>query len=137
MKTRMTFSCVLASLVLFIALPAFAEKVEICHNGHTIEVNEAAVPAHMEHGDTMGPCGSTEGACLCNESPTWSFLGGKLYCTSTAVTDGRLAVCISGAPACESVNVSDETFELNQCTGCLPATTHDGTTFTDCTETSE
>lgn len=40
-------------------------KAVICHippgnpeNRHTIEVGQPAVPAHMEHGDTMGPCPS-------------------------------------------------------------------------------
>lgn len=36
-------------------------RVELCHvegNGdsHTIEVAEAAVEAHLNHGDTLGPC---------------------------------------------------------------------------------
>lgn len=41
---------------------AFAkpEKVEVCHNGHTIEVNENAVDAHLNHGDTLGECGDDE-----------------------------------------------------------------------------
>jgi hypothetical protein len=32
------------------------EKVAICHEGNTIEVNESAVPAHLAHGDTLGAC---------------------------------------------------------------------------------
>lgn len=32
------------------------EKVTICHNGNTIEVAESAVQAHLDHGDTLGPC---------------------------------------------------------------------------------
>lgn len=32
------------------------EKVTICHEGNTIEVNESAVPAHLAHGDTLGAC---------------------------------------------------------------------------------
>jgi hypothetical protein len=32
-------------------------KVTICHKGKsTITVSESAVPAHQEHGDTIGPC---------------------------------------------------------------------------------
>jgi len=50
------------------AAPAFAQdggdnKVTICHippgnpeNAHTISVGEAAVPAHLAHGDFEGPC---------------------------------------------------------------------------------
>ena len=32
------------------------EKVTLCHNGHTITVAKPAVPAHLRHGDTLGPC---------------------------------------------------------------------------------
>ena len=31
-------------------------KVTICHNGRTIEVPNAAVKAHLKHGDTLGSC---------------------------------------------------------------------------------
>ena len=31
-------------------------RVPVCHNGMTIEVDIAAQPAHLEHGDTAGPC---------------------------------------------------------------------------------
>ena len=41
----------------------YGGKVVICHrppgnpaNMHTITVSENAVPAHMKHGDTTGPC---------------------------------------------------------------------------------
>src|SRR6476659_8001022 len=40
-----------------------AAKVTICHippgnpnNAHTITVGASAVPAHLAHGDTLGPC---------------------------------------------------------------------------------
>ena len=32
------------------------KKIIVCHNGHTIRVNEKALPAHIAHGDTLGPC---------------------------------------------------------------------------------
>jgi hypothetical protein len=32
-------------------------KVTICHKGHTITIAEPALPAHLRHGDTVGPCG--------------------------------------------------------------------------------
>ena len=35
------------------------EKVTICHKGHTIEVAKAALQAHLNHGDTVGPCSVT------------------------------------------------------------------------------
>lgn len=31
-------------------------KVAICHEGRTIMVDQAAVPAHLAHGDTLGRC---------------------------------------------------------------------------------
>ncbi|HEY0416382.1 MAG TPA: hypothetical protein VGC78_08345 [Gaiellaceae bacterium] len=31
-------------------------KVKLCHEGHTIEVGQDAVAAHLAHGDTLGPC---------------------------------------------------------------------------------
>lgn len=33
------------------------DKVEICHNGNTIEVSVNALDAHLAHGDTRGYCG--------------------------------------------------------------------------------
>lgn len=56
----------LALLVLTLAAPAtatYTHKVTICHlppgnpeNVQTIEVDESAVPAHLEHGDYFGEC---------------------------------------------------------------------------------
>jgi hypothetical protein len=46
-----------------------ADKVTICHvppgnpaNAHTITVGAPAVPAHLAHGDTLGPCAETQAA---------------------------------------------------------------------------
>lgn len=33
-----------------------SEKVKICHKGNTITVSQAALPAHLAHGDTLGKC---------------------------------------------------------------------------------
>src|SRR5262245_45630749 len=35
------------------------EKVTICHKGHTISVSKNALQAHLNHGDTLGPCDVT------------------------------------------------------------------------------
>jgi hypothetical protein len=35
------------------------QKVVICHMGHTLEVAEPAVQAHLNHGDSLGPCNIT------------------------------------------------------------------------------
>ena len=47
--------------------------VTLCHNGQTREVAQAALPGHLKHGDTLGPCGATspgpctdDGACQQN-----------------------------------------------------------------------
>lgn len=37
-------------------VPKSGEKVAICHKGKTIHVDEAAVKAHLKHGDYIGPC---------------------------------------------------------------------------------
>lgn len=36
--------------------PTSGNLVTICHNGNTIQVDESAVDAHLNHGDTLGPC---------------------------------------------------------------------------------
>jgi len=33
-------------------------KIIICHKGETIEINESALQAHLDHGDYIGPCGA-------------------------------------------------------------------------------
>jgi hypothetical protein len=35
------------------------KKVTICHKGQTLELPEGAVQAHLNHGDTLGPCSVT------------------------------------------------------------------------------
>ena len=50
------------------AAVAGEEKVTICHippgnpdNAHTIVVGAPAVPAHLDHGDSLGECGGGGG----------------------------------------------------------------------------
>lgn len=50
------------------AAVAGVDKVTICHippgnpdNAHTIVVGAPAVPAHLDHGDSLGECGGGEG----------------------------------------------------------------------------
>jgi hypothetical protein len=45
-------------------------KVTICHNGHSITVAQSAVPAHLAHGDTVGPCASESNVLLCHRGRT-------------------------------------------------------------------
>src|SRR3954453_22556845 len=55
------------------AADQYGKKVTICHKGHTITVDESAVPAHLKHGDTRGACGSAKpakrGGVLAGRSP--------------------------------------------------------------------
>jgi hypothetical protein len=37
------------------------KKVTICHKGHTIKISRSALPAHLRHGDTIGPCPAGSG----------------------------------------------------------------------------
>jgi len=32
------------------------DPVTICHNGHTITVDDSSLKAHLKHGDVVGPC---------------------------------------------------------------------------------
>lgn len=36
--------------------PGQNKKVTICHKGQTLELPEGAIQAHLNHGDTLGPC---------------------------------------------------------------------------------
>lgn len=36
-----------------------SKKVTLCHKGQTMELPESAVQAHLNHGDTLGPCSVT------------------------------------------------------------------------------
>ncbi|MCI0554733.1 MAG: hypothetical protein L0287_27615, partial [Anaerolineae bacterium] len=41
-------------------VPTEGEKVLVCHkpdkNAHTLSLPQSAVPAHLGHGDILGPC---------------------------------------------------------------------------------
>ena len=54
------------------------EKVTICHKGHTITISKSALPAHLRHGDTVGPCGGVAGASATRTQ------GGALGATATS-----------------------------------------------------
>jgi hypothetical protein len=60
-------------VTLILCLAAFTTvkagpKVVICHippgnpaNAHEIEIDDNAVPAHLDHGDNLGTCGGDDG----------------------------------------------------------------------------
>ncbi|NJN05192.1 MAG: hypothetical protein HC814_00585 [Rhodobacteraceae bacterium] len=70
----------IATLALVAATSAFAQKkdpvspnepkVTICHNGHSITVAQSAVPAHLAHGDTIGPCANESKVVICHRGNT-------------------------------------------------------------------
>jgi len=57
----MVFSSIAPVLQAYAGFPADG-KVTLCHKGKvTITVSANAVPAHLAHGDTLGPCESLNG----------------------------------------------------------------------------
>lgn len=66
MKRLLAFVCIVAVLAISsVAFAASQGKVDICHippgnpgNAHTINVSVNAIPAHLAHGDFLGPCGA-------------------------------------------------------------------------------
>lgn len=52
--------------------PVRPGKVAICHKGMTIIVSQPAVPHHLAHGDTLGPCGpkTTTYTVVCHQGKT-------------------------------------------------------------------
>ena len=68
-------------------------KVTICHHTgskknptQTITVSESAVPAHLKHGDTIGPCGGVAGASKTIQHGSGADVGGVLGATQTRGT---------------------------------------------------
>ncbi len=60
MRKMGIFSVILVALVvinLSIGISAAQEsKVQVCHNGHTIDIAESALAVHLARGDTEGAC---------------------------------------------------------------------------------
>lgn len=75
-----TLTCAAVALSLVVANSVLAQKkdpvspnepkVTICHNGHSITVAQSAVPAHLAHGDTVGPCASEANVLICHRGRT-------------------------------------------------------------------
>ncbi len=129
------------SLLLLGAQVAFAKTV-ICHvppddpsNYHTISVGDAAVPAHLAHGDCLGPCPT----CGCGFTPAEisdvNCVGGT-FCQSTAdacqffclgppicACEPGDTQCCQGNPCCENCpgvgGPGCEAFNVTTC-GCEP-----------------
>ena len=81
------------------AADANANKEVICHippgnpsNAHTIVVSENALPAHMAHGDTEGPC------------PSYPPAAGTLIAPGTVAPRARFQATFEGCPGGESAH---------------------------------
>lgn len=81
------------TLALASASHADSEKVEVCHNGRTLDVAIASVAAHQRHGDV---------ACTCEAIEECSAAGGILDeagCECAPEEPYYPAFCICGDPA--------------------------------------
>lgn len=69
MRTKLLTVLTVTLMALFAAAPAMAgqhgdngrvDKVEMCHNGHTILVSGNSAEKHLRHGDALGVCESAD-----------------------------------------------------------------------------
>ena len=93
--------CTIVDLCSVIEPPEIIE-ITICHippgnpnNARTMVVNESDLPAHLRHGDTLGPCCEDDADCQDGE-----FCNGDEFC------DG--GTCVPGADPCAANKVCDE-----------------------------
>ena len=93
----MKLVAVLAICGATVAFGAKLGKVDICHippgnpaNAHTINVSENAMPAHLAHGDTLGPCGGGE---LCSDLGGFCSSSSTCPAGSTGPVDGQFSDC--------------------------------------------
>ena len=64
MRNRLVIFVLFAGVFAGATIPALAShngnsrdsNVPICHKGRTIHVSPRAIPGHLRHGDTTGPC---------------------------------------------------------------------------------
>lgn len=70
------------------------KKAEICHTGQTISVSQSAIPAHLKHGDVVGPCPSPCSPSSCDDGD---------LCTSDTCT--AAGACEHAAVSCDDGNV--------------------------------
>ena len=60
-------------------------KVTICHKGHTITISQAALPAHLRQGDTIGACGVLGASATRLSGGTLGTTGGTLPFTGISL----------------------------------------------------
>jgi hypothetical protein len=108
-----------ASFLLLVFSQAWAgtEKVEVCHippddpgNFHTITISEAALKAHLAHGDFTGSC-DTPCETLCDDSNPCTIdacLPGTKTCVDVANRENTC--CISVHEDCDPNSAVNATF---------------------------
>jgi hypothetical protein len=60
-------------------------RVTICHKGRTITISQAALPAHLRHGDTIGACGVAGASATRLSGGTLGTTGGTLPFTGISL----------------------------------------------------
>ena len=96
-------------------------KIEICHNGNTISVDVHAVPAHLEHGDLLVPCGGeTPCGCGLNFDPVTCTLPDG---STRTFANECFARCAGAVPDkdCRRVGVCSNIWDPVTCGGVLYA----------------
>lgn len=73
-------------------------QVTICHNGNTQQVNENAVQAHLNHGDTLGACGSSSSAPSSTSSSSASTVSSSVSSVSSSdsSSENQVTICHNG-----------------------------------------
>jgi len=86
-------------------------KIQICHKGQTIEVDVHAVPAHLDHGDLLGPCGGTPGCACGQDFDPVRCADGKIYANQC------FANCAGAPGPCTHLGVCSDIFDPVSCGG--------------------
>ena len=96
-------------------------KVTMCHNGHTIEVDEHAVPALLAQGATLGPCGST------TTVPTTTLPTTTAQTTTTTTTLPTTSTTTTSPTTTMQTTTGPTTMQSTTTTTTLPTTTNTST----------
>jgi hypothetical protein len=70
------------------------EKVSVCHNGHTIEVAQPAVQAHLDHGDSLGACAERQSEPAVSQIPSFRV---SVDCSYSAEKNQSTCTCSAEA----------------------------------------
>ena len=91
------------------------QLIEICHKGKVLLVDVHAVPAHLEHGDRLGPCdGGACGPC--------SFIYDPVTCADGRAYANQCFADCNGAPGpCVRLSICSQIFDPVICEGVVYA----------------